>query len=111
MVMENEALTDGLLLPRGMFGLTGDTLRVDAVASDAIYITSADIEALTARLGTLADVDGSGEVSALTDALLVLRYLFGLKGDALISGVIASDAARTPLAEIEAHIKSLTPVF
>ena len=40
-----EALTDGLLLLRGMFGLTGDALIGGAIASDAVYTTSADIEA------------------------------------------------------------------
>ena len=43
--------------------------------------------------------------------LLALRYLSGLAGDALITGVIASDAARTTSAEIEAHIQSLTPAL
>ena len=105
------ALTDGLLLLRGMFGLTGDGLIGGAVASDAVYTTSADIEARIAMLGTLADIDGNGDVSALTDGLLALRYLFGLKGDALISGVIASDATRTNSVEIEAHIQSLTPAL
>ena len=106
-----EALTDGLLLLRGMFGLTGDALIGGAVASDAVYTTSADIEAHIAMLGTLGDIDGNGDVSALTDGLLALRYLFGLTGDALISGVIASDATRTTSAEIEAHILSLTPAL
>ena len=108
---EYKALTDGLLLLRGMFGLTGDALIGGAVASDAVYTTSVDIEARIAMLGTLADIDGNGDVSALTDGLLVLRYLFGLTGDALISGVVASDATRTTSAEIEAHIQSLTPAL
>jgi hypothetical protein len=94
-----------------MFGLTGDALIGGAVASDALYTTSVDIEARIAMLGTLADIDGNGDVSALTDGLLALRYLFGLTGDALISGVIASDATRTTSAEIEAHIQSLTPAL
>ena len=94
-----------------MFGLTGDALNGGALASDAVYSTSADIEARIAMLGTLADIDGNDDVSALTDGLLALRYLFGLTGDALISGVIASDATRTTSAEIEAHIKSLTPAL
>jgi len=37
-----------------------------------------------------------------------LRYLFGLEGDALVSGVIASDATRSAV-EIEAYLNSLTP--
>ena len=54
----------------------------------------------------------NGSLEALTDGLLAPRYLFGLRGgDALISGVIASDATRTTSAEIEAHIQSLTPAL
>jgi hypothetical protein len=95
-----------------MFGLTGEALIGGAVDSDALYTTSVDIEARIAMLGTLADIDdGNGDVSALTDGLLALRYLFGLTGDALISGVIASDATRTTSAEIEAHIQPLTPAL
>ena len=96
--MQIEALTYGLLLLRGMFGLTGDALIGGAIASDAVYTTPADI-------------DGNGSISALTDGLLALRYLFGLTGDALISGVIASDTTRTTSSEIEAHIQSLTPAL
>ena len=91
-----------------MFGSTGYALIGGAVASDAVSITSADIEARTAMLGTPADIDGNGDVSALTDGLLALRYLFGLTGDALISGVTASDATRTTSAEIEVNIQVLT---
>ena len=93
-----------------MFCLTGDALIGAAVASDAVYTTSADMEARITMLGTL-DIDGNGSVDALTDGLVALRYLFGLRGDALITGVIASDATRTTSAEIEAHIQSLTPAL
>ena len=57
------------------------------------------------------DNGDNGRVAALTDGLLALRYLFGLRGDALISGVIASDATRITSAKIEAHIQSLTPAL
>ena len=93
-----------------MFGLTGDALIGGAVASDAVYTTSADMEARITMLGTL-DIDGNGSVDALTDGLVAMHYLFGLRGDALITGVIASDVTRTTSAEIEVHIGSLTPVF
>jgi hypothetical protein len=43
----------------------------------------------------LLDVDGNGQIDALTDGLLILRYLFGLEGDTLIAGVVAQDATRT----------------
>ena len=60
-------------------------------------------------LGDLADIDGNGEIDALTDGLLLtLRYLFGLEGETLVAGVVAADATRTT-SEIEAHLKMLMP--
>jgi hypothetical protein len=106
-----DALTDGLLLLRGMFGLTGDALTGGTVASNATYTAAVDIESRIATLGDLADVDGNGQIDALTDGLLTLRYLFGLEGDTLINGVVAADATRTSAADIEAHLASLMPAL
>jgi hypothetical protein len=106
-----DALSDGLLMLRGMFGLDGDTLISGIVASDATYTNSVDIEARIAMLGDLADVDGNGEIDALSDGMLILRYLFGLEGDTLISGVVAQDATRSTAEEIQAHLESLTEKF
>ena len=104
-----DALTDGLLLLRGMFGLDGSALVTGTVASDATYTESVDIESRIATLGDLADIDGNGDIDALTDGLLALRYLFGLQGDTLINGVIASDATRKTAEEVEAHLETLMP--
>ena len=104
-----DALTDGLLLLRGMFGLDGSALITGTVASDASYTEPVDIESRIATLGDLADIDGNGEIDALTDGLLTLRYLFGLQGDTLINGVVAGDATRTTAEEIEAHLETLMP--
>jgi len=106
-----DALTDGLLLLRRMFGLDGSALITGTIASDAVYTESVDVEARIASLGDLADIDGNGTIDALTDGLLTLRYLFGLEGDTLIAGVVASDATRTSAADIEAHLKTLMPAL
>ena len=106
-----DALTDGLLLLRGMFGLDGIALVTGTIASDAAYTDSVDIESRIATLGDLADIDGNGEIDALTDGLLTLRYLFGLQGDTLINGVVADDATRKTAEEIEAHLETLMPAF
>jgi hypothetical protein len=103
-----DALTDGLLLLRNMFGLDGAALVDSAVASNAAYVSAQDVESRIVKLGNLIDIDGNGQIDALTDGLLTLRYLFGLEGDALVSGVIASDATRSAV-EIEAYLNSLTP--
>ena len=106
---EYDALTDGLLFLRDMFGLDGDSLVNGTIASDANYTESVDIESRIDLLGSLIDVDGNGEVDALTDGLLILRYLFGLEGDALINGVVADNATRKTASDIEAHLESLKP--
>jgi hypothetical protein len=106
-----DALTDGILILRGMFGLTGDVLVGGAISSDAVYIESEDIESQIDTLGELLDIDGNGQVDALTDGLLVLRYLFGLNGDPLIQGAIASDSTRTSAADIEAYLNDMMPAL
>ena len=55
-----DALTDGLLLLRGMFGLDGSALVTGTIASDAAYTESVDIESRITNLGDLADIDGNG---------------------------------------------------
>jgi hypothetical protein len=104
-----DALTDGLLLLRGMFGLDGSALVAGVIGSNAAYTLSVDITARINALGSAADIDGNGEIDALTDGLLTLRYLFGLEGDTLINGVVAGDATRKTAEEIEAHLENLMP--
>ena len=43
------------------------------------------------------DIDGNGESKALSDGLLLIRYLFGFTRDALIVGAIGEGATKTPL--------------
>jgi hypothetical protein len=55
------------------------------------------------------DIDANGSVDALTDGLIILRYLFGLRGQSLIDGVISEDAMRAEAADIETYIETLLP--
>ena len=106
-----DALTDGLLLLRGMFLLSGDALISDAVAADAVYRTSDEVASRIEMLGDLVDIDGNGNVDALTDGLVILRYLFNLRGDVLINDVIASDATVKTAEDVEAKIEQLIPAL
>jgi len=103
-----DALTDGLLILRSMFGLDGSSLVAGTAASDAVYSNPNEIIARINTLGDLADIDGNGDIDALTDGLLILRYLFGLEGEILVAGVVSDDATRTA-DEIEAHLEMLMP--
>ena len=60
----------------------------------------------TVRLNPLLDVDDNGQVNLLTDGLLVVRYLLGLRGTALTTGGIGANPGRTP-EQIETYIQSL----
>lgn len=56
------------------------------------------------------DVDGNGTAQALTDGLLIVRYILGLRGNALIAGATgAPGATRTTSAAIESYLQSITP--
>ena len=55
------------------------------------------------------DIDGNGRADALTDGLMILRYLFGVRGPSLIGGAIGPGATRTTAAQIEQYIQSLLP--
>ncbi len=59
------------------------------------------------RCSVIFDVDGNGEQDALSDGILILRYLFGFRGDPLIDGAVAPDCARCTAAAIEAYIAGL----
>ena len=103
------ALTDGLLAIRYLFALTGAALTNGVIGAGATRTTPADIALFIDNIKPLLDVDGNGQVEALTDGLLFIRYLFGLRGAALIAGVIGTGATRTTAAAIEAYIQVLTP--
>ncbi len=52
------------------------------------------------------DIDVNNDVSSATDGVLLLRYLLGVRGDALIAGVPLIGAARSTPGQIELFIAS-----
>ena len=104
-----DALSDGLLILRSMFGLRDDALIAGTIGSGAIFENAEEIQTEIDVLGDRLDIDDNGSIDALTDGLLILRYLFGLSGDTLTNGVIGSDANRTDSEQIEIYISTLTP--
>ena len=107
----SDALTDGLLIIRYLFGFRGDPLIVGAVAGDCTTCTASEIEAyIEVGVASLVlDVDGNGTCDALTDGLLIIRYLFGFRGDPLIVGAVAGDCTRCTASEIEAYLLQILP--
>ncbi len=103
-----DALTDGLLMLRHTFGLSGNTLTDYAVSPDSPS-TAEEIQAHMEKVMSIADIDGDGNVDALTDGLLLLRYAFEVRGEILIKDVISPDAERTSAADIEAYLEFHMP--
>ena len=103
-----DALTDGLILLRYTFGLTGETMTAGAVAPDSPF-SSSQVQDEVIKALIIADIDKDGQVDALTDGLILLRYLFGLTGDPLVAGVISYGAERSSAQEIEDYITKFIP--
>lgn len=104
-----DALTDGLLTLRYLFGLTGNSLTIGAIGVGAARSTPTDVTIYLDNVKSALDVDANGQVDALTDGLMIIRYLFGLRGASLISGAIGPSATRVLAPDIEAYIASLMP--
>jgi len=106
-----DALTDGIVILRYLFGLTGDSMISNAVAPNATVTAAQDISTYldTGKVVKALDVDGNGSYDALTDGIVILRYLFGLTGTAMTSNAIAPNATRTDPAAIVTFMEQYKP--
>ena len=105
---KTEALTDGLLVIRYLFGFSGESLVAGAVSNDAARSNAADIEAYLKVDEIQLDVDGDGEVTALTDGLLIIRSLFGFSGSSLSASAIGPNALRTDGPAVATYLETIT---
>jgi hypothetical protein len=105
-----DALTDGMLLLRYSFGLRGSMLTNGLIAHDS-PLTPSDVEEITGTgySASYTDFDGSEQTDALTDVLMLLRYLFDVREDDLVAGAIALGAIRDTSSEIEQYIANFIP--
>jgi hypothetical protein len=55
------------------------------------------------------DVDANGEATALTDGVLIVRYLFGVTGTQLTDGLLGTGALRTDPVEIITFLDGFLP--
>ncbi len=101
-----DALTDGLLLVRYLLGRTGTLLTADALSPGATRTTDTAITDYLTQIRPMLDVDGNTQTDALTDGVLIMRYLFGLRGTALVQGATGGGATRTTQ-QIEDYIGGL----
>jgi hypothetical protein len=104
-----DALTDGLIVMRYLFGLTGTSMVNNALGGTATRTDPGDVLGYLDSIRTAIDIDGNGNTDALTDGLLIIRYLFGLRGASLINGAVGANATRTTAPAIESYIQTLMP--
>jgi hypothetical protein len=91
------AMTDGVLVLRRMLGLSGAAL-IEGASHACVPLSAAGI--VSAITLTNYDLDGDGQVRAETDGLLLLRAMLGIRGAALVSGVVGAGATRQTDAQI-----------
>ncbi|MEO8133994.1 MAG: kelch repeat-containing protein [Betaproteobacteria bacterium] len=104
-----DALTDGLMVMRYLFGLSGTAVTAGAVGSGAAVTDPIEINAYLNGIRAQLDVDGNGQTDALTDGLMIMRYLFGLRGPSVIVNAVGPGATRTTTQAIETFIQGLMP--
>jgi choice-of-anchor B domain-containing protein len=107
---EATTLTDGVMIVRYLFGVTGTQLTDGALGTGALRTDPNEIIAfLEPGLTTMLDVDANGEAGALTDGVLIVRYLFGVTGTQLTDGAMGTGAVRTDPVEIIAFLDGFLP--
>ena len=104
-----DALTDGLLIIRRLFGFAGPTLTDGAVGNGCRRCGADVLAAHLDQIQTGLDVDGNGTADALTDGLLLIRYLFGFSGGTLIEGAVGGGCTRCNADEIAEYCAALLP--
>lgn len=105
------ALSDGIIIVRYLFGsvFAGDALTAGAISPDATRTTDEIRAYLQQGVDQkFLDIDGDSTAEALSDGIMIVRYLFGavFAGDALTTGAISSDATRTT-AEIRTYLEDI----
>jgi uncharacterized repeat protein (TIGR01451 family) len=100
--------TDGVLIVRYLFGLTGSALTADALGVGATRTGPPQLPTYLLDILPFLDVDGNGRADPLTDGVMIIRKMLGLTGTAITTGALGTGATRNA-AQIEAYIQALTP--
>ena len=106
-----QPLVDGMIVLRFMQGATGPALTAGTRVTGATITDPAAMATYLSSLGMQLDIDGNGAIDPATDGLLVMRYMLGLRGTALINNALgALPRTRSSATEIEAWLAALMPL-
>jgi hypothetical protein len=98
------ALVDGVIIARYLQGVRGAAL-LEGVTTQAL--DTAALETQLAAVQTVMDVDNDGNEDAGKDALLLMRYLLGLRSAPLVQGVTLSTSKRNTSSAISTYLESI----
>ena len=101
-----QALIDGVLIVRGMLGLSGASLNAGITFSSGA--TRTDPTTISNFLATQNyDTDGSASQQALVDGVILVRLMLGLPDSSLLNGITQPGSATfTTAAAIRANVNS-----
>jgi subtilisin family serine protease len=104
-----DALTDGLMIVRFLFGLGAAMVADGTIGADATLTDPAQLLVRLQDLRPALDVDANGQADALTDGIILIRYLFGIRGPALTMDALGTGATRDDPTVIGNYIAALMP--
>jgi hypothetical protein len=102
-----DALTDGLVLLRFLFGFIGTAVTDGAVSPDCRQCNPEEILPCLEELRIRFDFDGNLTPDALTDGLLLLRHLFGFQGVSLIQDAVGGNCLHCEAGPLVRRMKAL----
>lgn len=102
------APVDGAMIGRYLAGLSGSGITQGIDTTGALRTDATELARYFETIRPLLDIDGNNEFSPLTDGLLVIRYLLGQRGTALVTGAVGAGATRDG-AQIQAYLAGLLP--
>jgi alpha-tubulin suppressor-like RCC1 family protein len=100
--------TDGAMILRYLSGAVGASITSGIGTSGALRTDPTQVNAYLETIRPLLDIDGNGQFSPLSDGLLLVRYMSGLRNDALVAGAVGAGATRDTAA-IQAYLATLLP--
>ena len=100
--------SDGVIILRYLFGLTGSALTTGALGAGFTRSGEPQMTTYLTNILPYLDVDGNGRVDASTDGLMIVRKLLGMSGTAITQGALGVGATRIP-GDIDTYIQTLKP--